>query len=755
MKLPTLFCPTFSLLGLLICLCLPLQGQDRGLFWKLEPLPDARPKEKRLLKKLSQSGYQLDPLALQQGEVVLLFDKLPVLGASLNRRQSSLQLLTETDSTSSLDREALRAQLYPQYQERSRGTTNQRRFRKALKGKQRSLRAAKAPYRLQVGQAPATATRYTLAFYRKKKPFALLHFQALPGQQITGLPYLEFSNCSPFDRASYFQDISRRWYAGTAPYPYTPALGIARRKRFGLLFEKNMAAPDPEDVKTIRAFLTDTLYVIDKAEIRAWASVEGSLENNSRLQEKRAEILIRALEQQQGDSIPYTVHTEENWALFFDQLQRRGLDSTYRSREEWKEFFLSKEEQERWEPLLARQRKAELWLELLQKLTGEQQQQLAFGHFQKLAFRYQQPGQRRAGLIKAMLGIRNYLQAEVEAGRLQAERLCSLRPQREVYEYSLIHFYEQAERFERGQQLLCDFEALALETFTSIQNRYELQYIQHLQGKPRPDAKVYGDLVSVQAYIFQKIIEGKFSPRLACALRVPEDPRYYHLYLNYLKFTNALRDYPALDVDCRQESASAEVVGDAFDWRAIDADSRYYYLLKRMVLEGHRLEGVWRTDWMVEFDRFEFLQYNILNWNPDTGQFFDRDIGVAEMAAQTSSLLKSLRHLCPHQAYGLAIAFHAKVVQQAYGQQQPSRQLEESLAFIERFYIRHAAALSPQQATHIVQQLLMANSYSLRNERGRFAMDLLERVGSRKGLTHDQQALYQQLAASMGVNPKL
>ena len=125
------------------------------------------------------------------------------------------------------------------------------------------------------------------------------------------------------------------------------------------------------------------------------------------------------------------------------------------------------------------------------------------------------------------------------------------------------------------------------------------------------------------------------------------------------------------------------------------------------------------------------------------------------MSLHTKKLLTSLTRLCPHQAYGLAIMFYKKVVNEAYQQKQKTENLEEALSFIESYFLKHAAALEGDEAEQIVRFLIGTNSYSMNNERGRFAMDLLERVEKRQGLAYAQLDLYFEIAAKTGVSPKI
>ncbi|WP_017733009.1 hypothetical protein [Nafulsella turpanensis] len=543
-------------------------SQGPSFLWKLEPLNVEERKNKELFKNLSRTGFQLDQKAFAEGELILKFSYLPALGKGLRRRRDKIELSLAEGNSFLVERDEIRSQLFYQFQEKEKGNTNKRNFRRALKRKRRVSGARDAPYTINFGKLENLNPPFHFTFYRKDEAFARLVFDTTAVAVTDELPYIEYSDCFPFDRNSYFKDYFSRIYSGLTPYPYRPREGVKKIRTFNLYFEKNKAEFQQEDLEKVIQFLNDTLYVIKKAEVGAWASVEGSFLNNKELQEERAEILIQALETYYGDSIPYTVSTKENWPLFYEQLQEKGIDSTALSKEEWKALFLSKEEQENWEPLLARQRKAELKLFVVVKLSAEQKHQLAKIKFRKLAYDYLSDfhKKRRPSILKTLLGIRRYLEEEVRKGHLDVQELCELEPPEGVYEYHLIHFYEQAKRFDNEMDLYCDFEESAIKSFHLVKRKY-LSDLANI--------KVYGDLLSIQSYIYQKIIEKKFSVSAACEVYFPENAGFHHLYLNFLNFTNTLKDDPSFNYECERE--------EEFDWKAIDADSRYYYLLKQLV----------------------------------------------------------------------------------------------------------------------------------------------------------------------------
>ncbi len=741
----SVYCLVIILLGSSL-----LQAQDQSIFWQLKAAENPNKKQKRLYNGLTASGYQLDQQALEKGELVLLFDNLAAVGKTLRRKKDKIVLNSDSTILVSLSKNEVKAQLYPQYKEKKKGKADIKAFTKAFKGKKNSPRAKDKPYQLNFGKVNAGYQPYVVSFYNKKSLHTQLLFANGPAQQISEFPSLAFSNCSPFNRYSYFIENSLRRYKDIVPIPYNPLDEITKTESFNLYFEKNKADYSQEDLTAILKFLKDNQYAIYKAEINAWASVEGSLENNSKLQEKRAEILIRALERYNNSDIEYTVHTEENWALFFQQLVNNGTDTLSRSKESWKELFTDKKEIEQWEPALSEQRKATLKLYVTEKLSAQQKHQLALKRFKALSFLYQNaPSHQSVYYLRSMLGIRDYLAKEEEKKASGKKHSCDL-PENAPFEYTMANFYDQALRFEKGEPLSCSFEDLALSTFNTLLRLYVFQ---QSNRAIQPNPLLYSDLVSVQSYLYRKITEKKLPANLACELYVPDEPQFLHLYLNYLNFTNALKNDPTLVIKCN--SSENEQNNHTFDWAAIKADSRYYYLLKKRILEEKKLEIAVRTDWIYEFDLYEFLYFNIYNWAPHQDHLFDPEVDVTKMAAYTKKLLTSMNRLCPHQAYALASLFHSKVVQETYLQQQRTPQAEESLQFLEGFFLKHAALLTADQAEHIVRQLLLANNISLRNERGVFALSLLERVDRRAGLNNNQKSLYFELADKMGIQPKI
>lgn len=97
--------------------------------------------------------------------------------------------------------------------------------------------------------------------------------------------------------------------------------------RFEIPFKKNKTSFSANDIKPLYDSLRITDFNIKKIDIKAYASVEGSTERNEKLQEQRAESIIKALQTFQKPTIETVVSTSENWVEFLKDIKGTQFDS--------------------------------------------------------------------------------------------------------------------------------------------------------------------------------------------------------------------------------------------------------------------------------------------------------------------------------------------------------------------------------------------------------------------------------------------
>ncbi len=90
--------------------------------------------------------------------------------------------------------------------------------------------------------------------------------------------------------------------------------------KFKIPFEHNKSEYSQEDIKPLYDSLNLTDFNIKKINIRAYASVEGSLERNIELQNQRAKSIVTALQTFQKPTIITEVFTSENWVEFLNDI---------------------------------------------------------------------------------------------------------------------------------------------------------------------------------------------------------------------------------------------------------------------------------------------------------------------------------------------------------------------------------------------------------------------------------------------------
>jgi outer membrane protein OmpA-like peptidoglycan-associated protein len=92
--------------------------------------------------------------------------------------------------------------------------------------------------------------------------------------------------------------------------------------KFSIPFEKNKAEYSSEDIKPLYDSLRLTDFNIKKIQIKAYASIEGSLQRNLELQEKRANSIVKSLQTFQKSNIVTEVSSSENWVEFLNDVSK-------------------------------------------------------------------------------------------------------------------------------------------------------------------------------------------------------------------------------------------------------------------------------------------------------------------------------------------------------------------------------------------------------------------------------------------------
>ena len=157
------------------------------------------------------------------------------------------------------------------------------------------------------------------------------------------------------------------------------AILFNKKFEFEVPFEQNQYVFKEEDIKPIYDSLSLYDYDIKGIEVEAYSSLEGDVENNRFLQQKRAESIVKAIEDLQGHAIPKKITTAANWVDFFNDIKGTAFSSWVNlNKGTIKNRLRDEQTLERLEPILSKHRKAVLYLTLEKKanLTFENEEEI-------------------------------------------------------------------------------------------------------------------------------------------------------------------------------------------------------------------------------------------------------------------------------------------------------------------------------------------------------------------------------------------
>jgi uncharacterized protein YkwD len=105
---------------------------------------------------------------------------------------------------------------------------------------------------------------------------------------------------------------------------------------FRVPFKKGKAEYNIKDIEPIINSLNEPDFIINKVKIYAYTSIEGSEEQNIALQKKRAESIVKALEQMQNKKIPKEIVTSDTWEQFKNDVKGTNFEilATMESKEQ-------------------------------------------------------------------------------------------------------------------------------------------------------------------------------------------------------------------------------------------------------------------------------------------------------------------------------------------------------------------------------------------------------------------------------------
>jgi outer membrane protein OmpA-like peptidoglycan-associated protein len=154
---------------------------------------------------------------------------------------------------------------------------------------------------------------------------------------------------------------------------------------FTIPFEKNKSEFKAEDIQPFIKAMNEPDFVIDGLYIYAYSSIEGNADANAKLQRKRAESVTKVLQSMQNNKINPNIETKDSWNLFelemedgkYADIVKLGKEKAIQKINT--DGALLKE----LEPVLAKQRFAQIVMDVTYDITGDKEQKFSVVSFNR------------------------------------------------------------------------------------------------------------------------------------------------------------------------------------------------------------------------------------------------------------------------------------------------------------------------------------------------------------------------------------
>jgi outer membrane protein OmpA-like peptidoglycan-associated protein/uncharacterized protein YkwD len=154
---------------------------------------------------------------------------------------------------------------------------------------------------------------------------------------------------------------------------------------FTIPFEKNKSEFKAEDIQPFIKAMNEPDFVIDGLYIYAYSSIEGNADANAKLQHKRAESVTKVLQSMQNNKINPNIETKDSWNLFELEMEDGKYADVVKLGKEKAiqkintDGALLKE----LEPVLAKQRFAQIVMDVTYDITGDKEQKFSVVSFNR------------------------------------------------------------------------------------------------------------------------------------------------------------------------------------------------------------------------------------------------------------------------------------------------------------------------------------------------------------------------------------
>lgn len=187
---------------------------------------------------------------------------------------------------------------------------------------------------------------------------------------------------------------------------------------FVVPFEKNKSDYKEEDMAPFLTALQEPDFFIEGLYITAYSSIEGDAVANEKLQKKRAESIVTALSKIQKEGVVTNVKTSDSWRLFQMEMEGEKFDYlTQMTKEKAINEINTKGLSTELEPVLAKERFAQIVLDITYDITGLKEEKFSVSKFNQAVKKLD---------IKSGYKIQYYIGKQIREQKYSSEALSKL-----------------------------------------------------------------------------------------------------------------------------------------------------------------------------------------------------------------------------------------------------------------------------------------------------------------------------------------
>jgi hypothetical protein len=171
-------------------------------------------------------------------------------------------------------------------------------------------------------------------------------------------------------------------------------------------------------------------------------------------------------------------------------------------------------------------------------------------------------------------------------------------------------------------------------------------------------------------------------------------------------------------------------------------------MLKQGFVKGNRniLSQVDGNLSLNAFSLYHLLKVNVVNWNPETNYFYDKEVRLEEMD-RLIGMLKKGNPICEPIINGFYLEYHRKALQylELYfepGSAKHKEIAESSLKYITEYYKKRITDLHGDLPLKLAMYLNTFNWFPGNNEGAWFGYDLLNAIMKKRKLTPEEERLW-------------